>query len=285
MTKRQARKLPGSVRGKPSHRRIKADGCSTAPFRPGKAAPELKRRPGIPLYHQVSLVIQDWILSKRYQPGEPIPGEEELAQSFQVSRVTIRTALARLLSSGLVETRHGVGTFVRSPATTMPMHAPMADLLTHLREISRNTSIEVVEFSYSSAPTHIQSIFGKNAEALFQRTVRLRRLKGKPILHLTTYIPEAIARGYDAVAMEAHPLHVLLKRCGIRFSAGDQVVSAALADPLVASRLDVQVGAPLIQIRRTHLGQDLQPVAYLELLASPADFELRMSLDAGDVSA
>ena len=130
--------------------------------------------PGIPLYHQVSLVIRDWILSKRYQLGQPLPGEEELAQSFQVSRVTLRKALATLLSTGLIETHHGIGTFVRNPATTMPMHTPMADLLTHLREVSRNTTVEVVEFSYMSAPAHIQSMFRSNADAFFQRAVRLR---------------------------------------------------------------------------------------------------------------
>src|SRR5215218_8715368 len=80
--------------------------------KPPRLAPVLKKHRNIPLYHQVFLVLQDWIGEGRYTPDEPLPSEEQLARLFGVSRVTIRGAMETLDALGLVERRQGVGTFV-----------------------------------------------------------------------------------------------------------------------------------------------------------------------------
>src|SRR5262245_27741878 len=46
------------------------------------------------------------------RPGQRLPTEAEAVQRFGVSRTVVREALSRLQAAGLVETRHGVGTFV-----------------------------------------------------------------------------------------------------------------------------------------------------------------------------
>lgn len=50
--------------------------------------------------------------SSDYNIGSPLPGEKALAQEFGVARMTIRKALDLLVNWGLVERRHGSGTFV-----------------------------------------------------------------------------------------------------------------------------------------------------------------------------
>jgi DNA-binding FadR family transcriptional regulator len=45
--------------------------------------------------------------------GDRLPTEAEMARQFAVSRTVVREALSRLQAAGLVETRHGIGTFVR----------------------------------------------------------------------------------------------------------------------------------------------------------------------------
>lgn len=59
------------------------------------------------LYH----TIRRRICLLEYQPGERL-GEEELARELGVSRTPLRRVLSRLESEGLLESRHGVGTFV-----------------------------------------------------------------------------------------------------------------------------------------------------------------------------
>jgi DNA-binding FadR family transcriptional regulator len=48
------------------------------------------------------------------RPGQQLPTESEAASRFGVSRTVVREALSRLQAAGLVETRHGIGTFVAS---------------------------------------------------------------------------------------------------------------------------------------------------------------------------
>lgn len=62
---------------------------------------------------QVCEQLKEHLFAGRWKPGEKIPSEHELAQAFGVSRVTIREAILRLSSLGLLESRFGGGTYVR----------------------------------------------------------------------------------------------------------------------------------------------------------------------------
>lgn len=57
------------------------------------------------------------------KPGDRVPSEPELMREFAVSRTVVREAMSRLQASGLVETRHGVGTFVLAPPVAEPLLA------------------------------------------------------------------------------------------------------------------------------------------------------------------
>ena len=59
--------------------------------------------------------IADMILEeKRFQEGDKLPNEMELAELLSVSRVTLREAIRILCTRGLVEIRRGRGTYVTS---------------------------------------------------------------------------------------------------------------------------------------------------------------------------
>ena len=49
------------------------------------------------------------------RPGDKLPTESEIMQAFGVSRTVVREALSKLQAAGLVETHHGIGTFVLQP--------------------------------------------------------------------------------------------------------------------------------------------------------------------------
>ena len=59
--------------------------------------------------------LQARILAGELKPGDRIPPEPLLMQEFSVSRTVVRESLSRLQAAGLVETRHGIGTFVLQP--------------------------------------------------------------------------------------------------------------------------------------------------------------------------
>lgn len=64
---------------------------------------------------EVARSIATAIVDRQLRPGDTFASENELAQHYVVSRPNIRQALQRLASAGLVNTRHGVGTFVCPP--------------------------------------------------------------------------------------------------------------------------------------------------------------------------
>jgi GntR family transcriptional regulator len=250
-----------------------------APKRKSARLAPLSRKPrSIPLHHQVFLVLQDAITESRYAPDEALPSEEELAKRFGVSRVTIRSAMEKLDALGLVERRQGVGTFVRELSGPQPLTVPMVDLQARSREIVRTTIAHVVEFGFEPAPRHVRTHFQARPDDLFQRAVRIRYMRDRPILQVTTYIPESIGRQFGQNDMEGGSLYGILERFGITFASGEQIVTAAAADPVVAERLNVAIGAPLLKVVRVHFDTIGRPIQHFELLAPPATYQLRMPL-------
>ncbi len=71
--------------------------------------------------------LKDHILSEKWRSGEKIPSEASLVSQLGVSRITIRNALQRLTSLGLIESKQGEGTFVRdrSGADTLASLMPI----------------------------------------------------------------------------------------------------------------------------------------------------------------
>ncbi|WP_174296341.1 GntR family transcriptional regulator [Sphingomonas bacterium] len=243
-------------------------------------ATAIERVKGTSLHHQVYLVLRDGIRNGRYKAGDSLPAEDELARSFAVSRVTIRSALSSLERDALIERRQGVGTFVAGGMHSAETHAPVADLIAHIADIHRTTTVRLVEVGLVTAPPEIQAAFGHPVDDIFQRAVRVRLLNGLPTFFVTTFIPQAIARHIDEAALRSTSLYELLARAGHRLHSGTQVISAQLASPLVAGHLDVAVGAPLIRVRREHMDEGGLMVEHFEMLVSPASFEVRLRLDA-----
>jgi DNA-binding FadR family transcriptional regulator len=88
--------------------------AKTGDARSSGEPPQRVRRPrGL-----VSEIVENLAASIRtgqMKPGEKLPTEAEIMARFDVSRTVVRESLSRLQASGLVETRHGIGTFVLPP--------------------------------------------------------------------------------------------------------------------------------------------------------------------------
>ncbi len=65
-----------------------------------------------PLYRQLQRKLRDAIKGNHLQPEELLPAERDMANAFNVSRITVRKALEGLVSEGLLTRRQGAGTFV-----------------------------------------------------------------------------------------------------------------------------------------------------------------------------
>ncbi len=81
---------------------------------PSPPEPRLRRPRG--LVQEIVKSLADSIRTGQIKPGDKLPSESVIMAKFEVSRTVVREALSKLQASGLVETRHGIGTF----ALTVP---------------------------------------------------------------------------------------------------------------------------------------------------------------------
>ena len=79
----------------------------------GDMSPRVRRPRG--LVGEIVSSLAASIRAGQLKPGEKLPTEAEIMAQFDVSRTVVRESLSRLQASGLVKTRHGIGTFVLSP--------------------------------------------------------------------------------------------------------------------------------------------------------------------------
>ncbi|MFF5082216.1 GntR family transcriptional regulator [Actinoplanes sp. NPDC000266] len=66
-------------------------------------------------YRQLAGMLRGRIRGGELVPGQRMPSEKDLHDEFGLARETIRRALSLLRNEGLVEVRHGHGTFVMDP--------------------------------------------------------------------------------------------------------------------------------------------------------------------------
>ncbi|HKS13505.1 MAG TPA: FadR/GntR family transcriptional regulator [Pseudomonas sp.] len=74
--------------------------------------PSPSRKRGHSRAHDLVSSLTQRILLGTYKPGDRLPSENTLVREHGVSRTVVREALSKLQASGLVEARHGIGTFV-----------------------------------------------------------------------------------------------------------------------------------------------------------------------------
>ncbi len=87
------------------------------------------------LVEQVAEQIEQLIEQKHWKVGDKLPPEMELIEEFDVSRNTLREAVRALVHAGLLETKQGSGTMVRSTS------ALDAALKRHVKKINHAGNI------------------------------------------------------------------------------------------------------------------------------------------------
>ncbi len=111
-------------------------------------APFPRLEAGRSLTERLTEVLRSLVTSGDYPPSSRLPTENELAERFGVSRTVVREAVARLKSSGLLESRQGSGVFVRRPNAEMIFRIDpggidgRADSILPIVELRRGVEVE-----------------------------------------------------------------------------------------------------------------------------------------------
>ncbi len=65
-----------------------------------------------PLYKQIANDLREQVQEKKLFPGQQIPSQRELSESYEVSLITVKKAISELINTGILYSRIGKGTYV-----------------------------------------------------------------------------------------------------------------------------------------------------------------------------
>ena len=245
-------------------------------IRPSPASSVDKDR-AMPLYQQVYLVMRENIRNGVYDPETPMPAEPDLCTLFNVSRITIKRALSQLASDGLIERSRGKGTFVKASARSKQASTSLTELLRDVMTIGRETNVKTLQNAMVPAPADIADRLKIPEDTELLSSLQIRLLKREPIALIHTYVPKHIADRLERKHKDL-PMLAQLQKAKIPIAKADQSITATLADPITASHLSINIGDPLIQLKRLVFDLQGMPIEWLVALYRADHYEHRTSL-------
>ena len=230
---------------------VQADEEAHDPWSAHLSAALLDENGPAPLYHQIHLVLRDLIRRLDLPPGTALPGEQALAKTFAVSRVTVKRALNELAAERLVSRHRGRGTLVAARKTIPVVRSSFDGLIESLQQMGLVTQVELLETGLVTASeARVAMQMRLDAGAVLQRAVRRRWLEEEPLSYLITYTPEHIAARYSKDDLAHTAFLLLLERAGSAPLEAEQWITAVAASPVIAAALKVRPSTPLLKIER-----------------------------------
>ncbi len=216
---------------------------------------KLDSRSGAPLYLQLQRVLRSAIESHVLSPDEALPPERDLAEAYNVSRVTVRKALDGLVHARLLTRRQGAGTFVA--ARVEKNFATISSFSEDMLSRGRQPHSEWIGRSEGTVMPEEALALGLSPGSPVYRLSRIRYADGESMALEHATVPkdsleslEAVGESlYDALG-PARPVRVL------------QRLRAVLFTPDQAELLGIESGSPGLEIERRGFAADGRTVEF-----------------------
>jgi GntR family transcriptional regulator, transcriptional repressor for pyruvate dehydrogenase complex len=178
------------------------------------------------LAEQLVAILSERIHDGSLRPGDKLPTEFEMAVNEGVSRTVVREAISRLQAAGLVETRHGIGTFVLAPAPLLKLEVDPASIMT-IRDVlfvlELRISLEVEAAGLAAARRSEQQLREMDeALACFEASITDSGDTVKPDFDFHLKIAEATENPYFIDVM---------RRLGTTTIPRQRIINQAMGDP------------------------------------------------------
>lgn len=209
------------------------------------------RLPGQSRYGWLAATLRSRILQGEWSPGDAIPPEAVLAKSCGVALGTIRQALSLLVSEGLLERRHGKGTFVTSGLGGASMMrffrfrqsgelqaTPRSHILHRTQQLASDDEAESLGLPTGSSVLVLE---------------RLRSIAEQPCLleDIVLPLPQFAALADSDITQWDDLLYPMFQRvCGVVVHRAQDQLSFSQLTALQAKRLQLDKGHPCVRVQR-----------------------------------
>ena len=213
-----------------------------------------------PLFESVGAALRREIASGRFAQSDVLPGERELSQLLEVSRTTLRRAIAALVHEGVLVHRHGAGTFVRR--TPPHVEQPLSRLTSFTEDMRLRglaASSRVIERGvFLPTPEESMMLDIALGETVF-RLSRLRLADGIPMAIERAAVP---MRFLGAAEEVGDSLYAALEASGCRPVRAVQRLRAVVVGAAEAALLGIPEGSPALDIHRVAYVADGERVEF-----------------------
>lgn len=139
-----------------------------------------------PLWSQLYDILESRIINGEYLEGEVMPSEMALMDEFEVSRVTVRQAMDKLMNAKLVSRKRGKGTIVLKPKNNVA--TSFQSSFHGIEEKNNANDRRVISVEYVNPPIDVAYFFGISVNRPVLKLTRQTYVDGKPMTHYESYI-------------------------------------------------------------------------------------------------
>ena len=216
-----------------------------------------------PLYIQIKKRITESLVCGLWHPGQSIPSEIELAQSYNVSQGTVRKAIDELAAEKILIRRQGKGTFVAS-------HNEEHNQLRFLRLTSslgdkEKLNNKLISFEKEKASNGLAKTLGINSASTVVSIKRVLTFNEKPLILDLIKVPAASFRGLTPgkiIEKKGSMYRMYEADFGIQMLHAKEKIRAVTASPEAAELLGVSIGSPILSVERTSFTYDNKAIEW-----------------------
>lgn len=207
-----------------------------------------------PAYMRIVDDIQHDIEHGVYMEGDCIPTQLQLAEKYNVSRITVRDAINELIHMGLLYTKQGKGTFV-APKSHLSYPAMRSRSFSgEIKHAGMSVTTQVLALEHCIADIRLCNAFGMKEGFPLVRLSRLRSIGGFRTLVSTSYLDAERFREIDFLKEDfgTHSLYeTLIQRTGLVISGTEEEFRAVKCPAYIAKLLELSEDEPVIYVKRS----------------------------------
>ena len=199
----------------------------------------------------------------RFKDADRLPRESSLADEMGISRTQLRDSLAELEREGFISRRQGLGTIINRHVLNLPVRMDLEIEFMDMIRKSGRVPAEKLESvcTLLSAPVAAKLKICKTDELLM--VSRIVTANSSPVIYCEDYIPKAfILKPYDDEELKKPIFDFLSDFCGKDAYLDVTEIRPIAARAVIAQRLGVQEGTPLLYMDEIDYSFDGEPVMY-----------------------
>lgn len=213
-----------------------------------------------------------------YKPNEILPSENELAEEFNVTRVTVRNAIKKLKDEGIIRTEKGKGSFVNRPKIVQNLNN-IYSLGMNTEETGYSLENEIVEIVTLLPDNNIRKSLMLEEDEKVVNVRIIRKLEGIPVVIQMSYLPKKIVSDIKAEHLKKTTIYDLLEnKYQIKLANAKEYLDPIVADEIYSMALNVEVNTPLFMTERTTYAENEIPVEYRKCIIRSDKFRFSVEL-------